>query len=101
MEALLQWHVEWFCEEDNLNHGEEVRLDHDSCLWLYALLAVLEKPVSPDTVFTVRQICRFCRKMRTTSLNESEADMRNLAAVNLIILIISRFFDQFDLADES
>ena len=99
VEALLQWHVEWFCEEDNLDNGEEIRLDHDSCLWLYALLAVLEKPVSPDNVFTIRQLCRFCRKMRSF-LCDSEVDHKNLAAVNLIILIISRFFDQFDLADE-
>ena len=114
IECLLLWHYDWFSTSHSqpqpprpssstspstsTSASAACGLDHSNCLWIYSLLAVLQKPVSPDTVFTLRQLCRLCRQTRSVLGSEQPKD---LAAVNLIILIISRYFDQLDLADDT
>uniref|UniRef100_A0A8C6P114 Gem-associated protein 2 n=1 Tax=Nothobranchius furzeri TaxID=105023 RepID=A0A8C6P114_NOTFU len=61
--------------------------------WLYALLACLEKPLLPEAHSSIRQLARRCAQLRST-LNE------NLPALNLLICLVARYFEQSDLADQ-
>ncbi|XP_074146813.1 gem-associated protein 2 isoform X2 [Sminthopsis crassicaudata] len=65
--------------------------------WLYALLACLEKPLLPEAHSLIRQLARRCSEVRV--LVESKEDER-VPALNLLICLVSRYFDQRDLADE-
>ncbi|XP_065404818.1 gem-associated protein 2 isoform X6 [Macaca fascicularis] len=65
--------------------------------WLYALLACLEKPLLPEAHSLIRQLARRCSEVRL--LVDSKDDER-VPALNLLICLVSRYFDQRDLADE-
>ncbi|XP_054652165.1 gem-associated protein 2 isoform X1 [Dunckerocampus dactyliophorus] len=65
--------------------------------WLYALLACLEKPLLPEAHSSIRQLARRCAQVRTTL--ESQED-ENLPALNLLICLVARYFEQNDLADQ-
>ncbi|KAM6067847.1 gem-associated protein 2 isoform 3-T3 [Theristicus caerulescens] len=65
--------------------------------WLYALLACLEKPLLPEAHSLIRQLARRCSEVRVLEENKNEEQM---SALNLIICLVSRYFDQRDLADE-
>uniref|UniRef100_A0A671M6N9 Gem-associated protein 2 n=1 Tax=Sinocyclocheilus anshuiensis TaxID=1608454 RepID=A0A671M6N9_9TELE len=65
--------------------------------WLYALLACLEKPLLPEAHSLIRQLARRCSAVRANL--ESKDDDR-LSALNLMICIIARYFEQNDLADK-
>lgn len=66
--------------------------------WLYALLACLEKPLLPEAHSSIRQLARRCAHLRSTL--ESEEDER-LPALNLLICLVARYFEQNDLADHT
>ncbi|XP_067470817.1 gem-associated protein 2 [Thunnus thynnus] len=65
--------------------------------WLYALLACLEKPLLPEAHSSIRQLARRCAQLRSTL--ESQEDEK-LPALNLIICLVARYFEQNDLADQ-
>lgn len=65
--------------------------------WLYALLACLEKPLLPEAHSSIRQLARRCAFLR--SMLTSEEDER-LPALNLLICLVARYFEQNDLADQ-
>lgn len=65
--------------------------------WLYALLACLEKPLLPGAHSSIRQLARRCAQLRSTL--ESEDDHK-LPALNLLICLVARYFEQNDLADQ-
>ncbi|XP_017938398.1 gem-associated protein 2 isoform X4 [Manacus vitellinus] len=65
--------------------------------WLYALLACLEKPLLPEAHSLIRQLARRCSEVRAMEENKNE---EQISALNLIICLVSRYFDQRDLADE-
>ncbi|XP_040916807.1 gem-associated protein 2 [Toxotes jaculatrix] len=65
--------------------------------WLYALLACLEKPLLPEAHSSIRQLARRCAQLRSTL--ESQED-ENLPALNLLICLVARYFEQNDLADQ-
>ncbi|XP_064919043.1 gem-associated protein 2 isoform X6 [Columba livia] len=65
--------------------------------WLYALLACLEKPLLPEAHSLIRQLARRCSEVRVLEENKNE---EQISALNLIICLVSRYFDQRDLADE-
>uniref|UniRef100_A0A2K5RAG4 Gem-associated protein 2 n=1 Tax=Cebus imitator TaxID=2715852 RepID=A0A2K5RAG4_CEBIM len=60
--------------------------------WLYALLACLEKPLFPEVHSLIQQLAR-------RLLVDSKDDER-VPALNLLICLVSRYFDQCDLADK-
>lgn len=64
--------------------------------WLYALLACLEKPLIPEAHSSIRQLARRCAQLRSTL--ESQDDEK-LPALNLLICLVARYFEQSDLAD--
>ncbi|RMC00597.1 hypothetical protein DUI87_23214 [Hirundo rustica rustica] len=65
--------------------------------WLYALLACLEKPLLPEAHSLIRQLARRCSEVRAQEESKNE---EQISALNLIICLVSRYFDQRDLADE-
>ncbi|XP_034419309.1 gem-associated protein 2 [Cyclopterus lumpus] len=65
--------------------------------WLYALLACLEKPLLPEAHSCIRQLARRCAELR--SALESQEDEK-LPALNLLICLVARYFEQNDLADQ-
>ncbi|KAG7510355.1 gem-associated protein 2 [Solea senegalensis] len=65
--------------------------------WLYALLACLEKPLLPEAHSCIRQLARRCAQLRSTL--ESQEDEK-LPALNLLICLVARYFEQNDLADQ-
>ncbi|KAM6912510.1 gem-associated protein 2 [Xenentodon cancila] len=64
--------------------------------WLYALLACLEKPLLPEAHSSIRQLARRCAQLRSTL--DSQEDEK-LPALNLLICLVARYFEQNDLAD--
>ncbi|XP_030753648.1 gem-associated protein 2 [Sitophilus oryzae] len=65
--------------------------------WIYAILVLLEKPLTPDCCFKLREFTKICADIRaglSDSVNEEVA-----APLNLYICIIARYFNQLDLAD--
>ncbi|GAB1297459.1 Gem-associated protein 2 [Apodemus speciosus] len=65
--------------------------------WFYALLACLEKPLLPEAHSLIRQLARRCSEVR---LLVGSKDDERVPALNLLICLVSRYFDQRDLADE-
>uniref|UniRef100_A0A8C2P872 Gem-associated protein 2 n=1 Tax=Capra hircus TaxID=9925 RepID=A0A8C2P872_CAPHI len=77
--------------------SESPGIDYVQGRWLYALLACLEKPLLPEAHSLIRQLARRCSEVRL--LVDSKDDER-VPALNLLICLVSRYFDQRDLADE-
>ncbi|XP_066284094.1 gem-associated protein 2-like [Branchiostoma lanceolatum] len=84
---VLDFHITWL-----QRHGFSTLLSQ----WLYALMVCLEKPLYPDTAASLRTLSRCCSAIRAT-LDSKEDD--RLAPLNLLICLVSRYFDQGDLAD--
>ncbi|XP_048342180.1 gem-associated protein 2 isoform X2 [Sphaerodactylus townsendi] len=94
-----------FClgEKLYLNTGVQVSNDENQGIdyvqgrWLYALLACLEKPLLPEAHSLIRQLARRCSEVRVLEENKNE---NRVSALNLLICLVGRYFDQYDLADE-
>lgn len=86
--AVLEYLINWF---------EEREFVPQLGRWLYALLACLEKPLLPEAHSLIRQLARRCSEVRT-SLQSLEDE--RLSALNLMICIVARYFEQNDLADQ-
>ncbi|XP_054684520.1 gem-associated protein 2 isoform X2 [Grus americana] len=84
-------------EMDALSDNENLGIDYIKGRWLYALLACLEKPLLPEAHSLIRQLARRCSEVRVLEENKNE---EQISALNLIICLVSRYFDQRDLADE-
>lgn len=65
--------------------------------WIYALLAVVELPLTPDTCSCLRSLARTCSVMRAKSLETLK--VHQIGAINLFICLVARYFRQLDLAD--
>ncbi|KAM4898790.1 gem-associated protein 2 isoform 3-T3 [Sylvia borin] len=86
--SVLEYLISWFGEK---------KFTPELGRWLYALLACLEKPLLPEAHSLIRQLARRCSQVR--ALEESKNE-EQISALNLIICLVSRYFDQRDLADE-
>lgn len=64
--------------------------------WIYALLALLQKPLTPDMCSTLRDLARLCSQMRVRLDCASHPHLRPF---NLFISLVARYFDQRDMAD--
>uniref|UniRef100_A0A8C5XSQ4 Gem-associated protein 2 n=1 Tax=Microcebus murinus TaxID=30608 RepID=A0A8C5XSQ4_MICMU len=73
-----------------------VQIGFPPLLSIVTLLACLEKPLLPEAHSLIRQLAR-CSEVRL--LVDSKDDDR-VPALNLLICLVSRYFDQHDLADE-
>lgn len=65
--------------------------------WIYAILVLLEKPLSPDCCFKLREFTKKCSDIRATLDNNTSIE--DSLPFSLFICIISRFFNQLDLSD--
>ncbi|NWR71278.1 GEMI2 protein, partial [Centropus unirufus] len=86
--TVLEYLISWFGEK---------KFTPELGRWLYALLACLEKPLLPEAHSLIRQLARRCSEVRVLEENKNE---ELISALNLIICLVSRYFDQRDLADE-
>ncbi|XP_036449171.1 gem-associated protein 2 [Colossoma macropomum] len=86
--AVLEYLINWFEERDFVPQLGR---------WLYALLACLEKPLLPEAHSLIRQLARRCSAVRADLENK---DDERLSALNLMICIVARYFEQNDLADK-
>ncbi|XP_068195094.1 gem-associated protein 2 isoform X2 [Antennarius striatus] len=80
-----------------INWFEEHEFVSQLGCWLYSLLACLEKPLLPEAHSSIRQLARRCAQLRSTL--ESLEDEK-LPALNLVICLVARYFEQNDLADQ-
>ncbi|XP_025907534.1 gem-associated protein 2 isoform X2 [Nothoprocta perdicaria] len=86
--SVLEYLINWFGEK---------KFTPELGRWLYALLACLEKPLLPEAHSLIRQLARRCSEVRVLEENRNE---EQISALNLMICLVSRYFDQRDLADE-
>ncbi|XP_071960320.1 gem-associated protein 2-like [Antedon mediterranea] len=85
---ILEFHIGWL---------QTLGLGPKQGQWLYALLACLQKPLDPDAHSMLRTLARQCAALRA-SLETIDDD--RLPALNLLITLVARYFDQTDLADD-
>lgn len=89
VEQVLEYLVE---------HVDQQRsIGRDLGKWLYALLVVLEMPLTPDACSCLRSLARACSVIRASNSTLLEVD--EIGALNLFICLVARYFRQLDLAD--
>ena len=60
----------------------------------------LEKPLTPDVGSSLRDLALICSQLRMNIVGEaSENKDEDIAALNLFICLVARYFDQGDLVD--
>ena len=69
--------------------------------WLYALLVRLEKPLDPDVGSSLRDLVLLCarERKRLATSTEEENKEETIAALNLFICLVAKYFGQGDLED--
>ena len=68
--------------------------------WLYSLLVRLKKPLTQDISSVLRDLVLFCsRQRRRIAASEMEDKDENIAALNLFICLVAKYFGQGDLED--
>uniref|UniRef100_A0A8C4SUC4 Gem-associated protein 2 n=1 Tax=Erpetoichthys calabaricus TaxID=27687 RepID=A0A8C4SUC4_ERPCA len=85
---VLEYLITWFEEEE---------FSPELGRWMYALLACIEKPLLPEVHSLIRQLARHCAAVRARLENK---DDERLSALNLLICLVARYFEQNDLADK-
>ncbi|RWS08703.1 gem-associated protein 2-like protein [Dinothrombium tinctorium] len=68
-------------------------------LWIYSLLAFLEKPLQSEVYSTLRDLSRLCSVERSSATFSSDSE--EMTSLNLIICLIGRYFNQLDMVDNS
>ncbi|KAF1333544.1 Gem-associated protein 2, partial [Globisporangium splendens] len=89
---LLAYHTDWLEEEG-------VLLSRARAVWIYALLARLDKPVHAGVAATIRQLLRRCWLLRnefSSSDDDDDDDVwaLRLKSLNVLITITGDFFAQ-------
>ena len=73
-------------------------------MYTFATLVAIEKPISEDVMYTMRQTCLAWKQVRTKLLvtnADHPIDNSLIKSCDLFVCIIGRYFGQFDLADTS
>lgn len=65
--------------------------------WIYAILVLLEKPLTPDCYSKLREFAKKCASIRASF--QDDVDEKKAVPLNLYICIIAKYFNQLDLAD--
>ncbi|CAI5714874.1 unnamed protein product [Hyaloperonospora brassicae] len=81
---LLDYHAAWLSEE-------ATSLSRARAVWMYALMARLDKPVHAGVAATIRQILRRCWILRCELEMPSGVQLKSL---NVLIVIAGHFFGQ-------
>ncbi|XP_017760495.1 PREDICTED: gem-associated protein 2 [Eufriesea mexicana] len=88
VEQILEYLVEYIETLD--------KIEYELGQWIYALLVVLEMPLTPDTCSCLRSLARVCSIMRAKSM---KLEVHEIGTLNLFICLVARYFRQLDLAD--
>lgn len=80
---------------DNLTAGESI--SDNMGTWVYAILTLLEKPLSPSCCHIIREFAKKCSAVRSNLSDTVEASA--YIPLNLYICLIAKYFNQLDLAD--
>lgn len=81
---LVEYHAEW---------AETIgKIEVNQALWFYALMSVVEKPLHPDIISSMRSFVLLCSKQRGV-----ENEIKHY--LNLIICLVANYFGQSDLSD--
>ncbi|KAK3879962.1 hypothetical protein Pcinc_015524 [Petrolisthes cinctipes] len=88
LQNLLEWHAQWL---------EVLEFSEAQGRWFYAILACMEKPLTPESCSHIRHVARMCARIRSTL---PSVDHPHLSQLNVIICIVARYFCQEDLADQ-
>ena len=68
--------------------------------WLYSLLVRLEKPLDPDVGSSLRDLVLLCaRERKSLATSGEENKEETIAALNLFICLVAKYFGQGDLED--
>ena len=74
---------------------------HEVGVWLYSLLVRLDKPLTPDVGSLLRDLVLICASLRrniAADISGGDHD-ETVAALNLFICIVAKYFGQADLED--
>lgn len=87
---LLEYHAGWLDSVESLSRARAV--------WVYALLARLDKPVHAEVAATIRQLLRRCWQLRNElgaqwGDGDSARELR-LKTLNVLITVTGEFFEQ-------
>ncbi|KAJ8983820.1 hypothetical protein NQ317_008946 [Molorchus minor] len=80
---------------DSLQPGESI--ENKLGTWIYAILTLLETPLSPDYCYSLRELARKCSNIRSNLPENTEESL--YVPLNLYICIIAIYFNQLDLSD--
>jgi len=67
--------------------------------WIYSIMSRLEKPLTPEISSTLRELARVCSQIRADIVNKEDNSEEAIAALNLFVCLVARYFDQTDLED--
>eukprot|EP01127_Copromyxa_protea_P020185 TRINITY_DN6701_c0_g1_i2.p1 TRINITY_DN6701_c0_g1~~TRINITY_DN6701_c0_g1_i2.p1 ORF type:complete len:110 (+),score=24.29 TRINITY_DN6701_c0_g1_i2:155-484(+) len=84
---LLSYFLEWLTEGEDST--QKPTISQNTHQWLYSLLLVLDSPLLDDSASVLSKFLSLCCTLR--SLEQTDAD---IASVNIIYTIISKFFGQ-------
>uniref|UniRef100_A0A1D1YEQ8 Gem-associated protein 2 n=1 Tax=Anthurium amnicola TaxID=1678845 RepID=A0A1D1YEQ8_9ARAE len=82
--TLLQYHTKW------LSNGITIAQSQ----WLFALFLRVDKLLTPNQMSALRQLCKKCIQIRQKT---DEDDLITLASLDMIIIIVRKYFGQKDL----
>ncbi|XP_076180257.1 gemin 2 isoform X2 [Ptiloglossa arizonensis] len=88
VEQILEYLVEYI--------RTQKKIEYELGQWMYALLVVLEVPLTPDMCFCLRSLARTCSIIRA---NSKTLEVYEIGALNLFICLVARYFRQLDMAD--
>jgi len=88
--SLLELHAEW------IRDLEQVSVEQAS--WLYAILALVEKPLHGDDIATIRSLAKAARDQRRRDCLQP-VHRGGVNHLNLLICIVANYFEQKDLSD--
>lgn len=80
--TVFKYHVTWL---ENISS-----LSKDRAVWLFALCAVLDKPLDAETCAAARALLRKCSSLRASKTRDDE----ELAMLNILITIAGKYFGQ-------
>ncbi|XP_049774951.1 gem-associated protein 2 isoform X2 [Schistocerca cancellata] len=89
VEWLLQCNVEWLSDSERLTQYQG--------RWIYALMACLELPLTPESCSSLRTLARECARIRAYEVSNAEEPV--VIPLNLLICLVANYFRQMDLAD--
>ena len=86
---VLSYHQKWI---------KQLGFTADMGRWIYALLVALDKPLPSEVYSVLRDLSRVCSECRHKM--DIKTDTKTVNAINLIICLIGRYFEQNDMCDE-